>query len=478
MAKVHTGLVGLGTMGRNLALNIAEKGYPIAVFNRTTSVTQDFAADAKAESAQLGENIIPTETLEEFVATMATPRNIILMVPAGPIVDKQMEALRPLLDKDDLIIDAGNALFEDTNRRADAAHEAGEKFLGIGVSGGEEGARHGPSIMGGGDKDAWDRVADMLQAISAKYEGEDGTVTPCATYMGAGGAGHFVKMVHNGIEYADMQMIAETYGIMRDGLGMEPAQVGDVFARWNEGPLQSYLIEISAQVSKAVDPKTGQPMLDVILDSAGQKGTGRWTAIEALKLGAPVTAIDAAVAARNLSSRVGEREMGEELFGSAPQKIDGDALSLDTLEGALLAGKIACYAQGFEMLEQASKDYDWNLPMPAIAKVWREGCIIRSSMLNDMASALTDVPGGNLMNAPFFTDLLKANHGALRQSVAQATLSGCPTPALSSAITYFDTMRTLHGTANMIQAQRDFFGAHGFKRRDEEGDHHGPWGMQ
>ncbi|MEL6502862.1 MAG: NADP-dependent phosphogluconate dehydrogenase [Pseudomonadota bacterium] len=476
MAKAHTGLVGLGTMGRNLALNIAEKGYPIAVFNRTTSVTRDYAADAKAESDQLGENIIPTETLEDFVAAMETPRNIILMVPAGPVVDKQMEALRPLLDKDDLIIDAGNALFEDTNRRAVAAHAAGEKFLGIGVSGGEEGARHGPSIMGGGDKDAWDRVADMLQAISAKYQAEDGTITPCATYMGAGGAGHFVKMVHNGIEYADMQMIAETYGIMRDGLGMTPAQVGDVFARWNEGPLQSYLIEISAEVSKAMDPKTGKAMLDVILDSAGQKGTGRWTAIEALKLGAPVTAIDAAVAARNLSSRVGERETGENMFGAAPQHIDGAMLSLDTLEGALLAGKIACYAQGFEMLEQASKDYDWNLPMPAIAEVWREGCIIRSAMLNDMASALTENPGGNLMNAPFFADRLKANHSALRQTAAQAVLSGCPSPALNAAVSYFDTMRTLKGTANMIQAQRDFFGAHGFKRRGEEGDHHGPWG--
>ena len=263
-------------MGANIALNIAENGYPIAVFNRTTAKTEEFYADA----GDLAAMITPSDSLQNFVEVMAEPRNIILMVPAGEIVDRQIEALRPLLGKDDLIIDAGNANFEDTNRRAKDAKSKGELFLGIGVSGGEEGARHGPSIMGGGAKSAWDRIAPVMEAISAKYQG-----TPCATWMGEGGAGHFVKMVHNGIEYADMQMIAEVYGLLRDGFGMAASEIGDTFDRWNQGPLKSYLIEISAHVANAVDPKTKKPVLDIILDTAGQRGTGRWTAIEALKLG-------------------------------------------------------------------------------------------------------------------------------------------------------------------------------------------------
>ena len=461
------GLIGLGTMGRNLALNIAEKGHDIAVFNRTASVTEDFVSNA----GELAHQLTGTATLKEFVQAMKTPRNIILMVPAGEIVDQQIEALRPLLHKDDLIIDAGNANFEHTNRRAKQAEDKGELFLGIGVSGGEEGARHGPSIMGGGDRAAWDRVADMLAAISAKYEG-----SACATYMGATGSGHFVKMVHNGIEYADMQMIAETYGIMRDGFGMEAPAIGDIFDEWNEGSLKSYLIEISAAVSKAIDPETGAAVLDIILDSAGQKGTGRWTAIEALHRASPVTAIDAAVAARNFSSRLEERQSGEDIFGAAPQQISQSNLPFETLELALLAGKIACYAQGFAMLDAASHDYQWNLPMPEIAKVWREGCIIRSALLNDMANALAEQPNTNLMFAPFFSEQLKNSHQALREVVACCVQSGNPAPALSAALSYFDIMRTSRGTANMVQAQRDFFGAHSFQRVDKEGAHHGPWG--
>ena len=460
------GLIGLGTMGANLALNIAENGYDIAVFNRTTSTTETFHANA----GSLANRITPCQSLEALVDALRPPRNIILMVPAGPIVDQQIAALRPLLDKDDLIIDAGNANFDDTNRRAADAKNNIEMFLGIGVSGGEEGARHGPSIMGGGDEAAWDRVSEMLEAISAKYES-----SPCATYMGEGGAGHFVKMVHNGIEYADMQMIAEVYGMMRDGLGMPAEEIGGVFDRWNKRELRSYLIEISAAVSKAVDPGTGRPVLDVIVDSAGQKGTGRWTAIEALHLGSPVTAIDAAVAARNLSSRMEERNTGEAIFDAAPSKIETKMLSFDVLEAALLAGKIACYAQGFGMLEAASKEYDWALPMPAIAEVWREGCIIRSAMLNDMATALGENPGTNLMFAPVFAEKMLASHESLRQVVSIAALSGNPAPALSAALSYFDTMRTSRGTANIVQAQRDFFGAHSFRRFDEEGAHHGPW---
>lgn len=464
------GLYGLGTMGAALALNIAESGFAIAVCNRTDSVTEEFHAGA----GDLQPMIVPALSLESFVAAMKPPRNIILMVPAGAPVDETIEKLRPLLDADDLIIDGGNANFADTDRRSEAAHRAGELFLGIGISGGAEGARHGPSIMGGGDRAAWDRVADIMRAIAADHEG-----TPCATWMGEGGAGHFVKMVHNGIEYADMQMIAEIYGIMRDGFDMPAQEIGDVFARWNEGPLQSYLVEISASVCRAVDPETGRPMPDIILDSAGQKGTGRWTAIEALKLGTPVTAIDAAVAARNLSSRRDERARGQAIFGAAPQGLDRGELTIDTLEQALLVGKIACYAQGFEMFEQAADDYGWRLPLPEIAKVWRAGCIIRSTMLDGMAEALSANPGENLMNAPDFSEKLQKGHVCLRETVAIAVRSGHPVPALGAAIAYFDTMRTARGTANLIQAQRDYFGAHGFERTDGPGrDFHGPWGSE
>ena len=308
MAEI--GLVGLGTMGAALASNIAEKGFDIAVYNRTTSVTKEFVAGA----GDLAPKLTGTETLEEFVSAIDSPRAIILMVPAGEAVDAMMAQLRPLLDDNDLLIDAGNANFRDTRRRAAEAKEQGVPFLGIGVSGGEEGARHGPSIMGGGAKSGWDRVAHILTAISAKF-GD----TPCATWMGEDGAGHFVKTVHNGIEYADMQMIAEVYGVMRDGLGMDAAAIAEVFQRWNEGPLASYLIEISGKVAGTTDATSGKPLLDVILDSAGQKGTGRWTAIEALHLAAPATAIEAAVAARNLSSRLDERKKGEAIFGAAPQ---------------------------------------------------------------------------------------------------------------------------------------------------------------
>ena len=419
---------------------------------------------------QLADKITPTETPEDFVASLASPRAIILMVPAGEIVDKQIAALRPLLDPDDLIIDAGNANFRDTQRRAETADKAGEVFLGIGVSGGEEGARFGPSIMGGGPKAAWERVAHILTAIAADYEG-----TACATWMGQGGAGHFVKTVHNGIEYADMQMIAEAYGILRDGMGQSASDIAKAFKTWNNGPLQSYLIEISGEVAAATDPKSGAAMLDVILDRAGQKGTGRWTAVEAQHLAAPIPVIEAAVAARNISTAKPSREEGEAIFGAAPQPLDG-ALTLDDLEGALIAGKIMCYAQGFHLLNNASAEFGWELPMPEVARVWRAGCIIRSSMLNDMATALTETPDTNLMFAPFFADKMRDTHGALRKVVARASEHGLTVPALSAALSYFDMMRTARGTANMIQGQRDFFGAHGFERVDGGSDHHGPWG--
>ncbi len=467
MAQSEIGLIGLGTMGAALSLNIAEKGFGISVFNRTVARVDAFVKEAGA----LADKITPTRTLEEFVASLAKPRAIVLMVPAGQAVDAQIVALRPLLDPEDLIIDAGNANFHDTNRRADSAAAAGTAFMGIGVSGGEEGARHGPSIMGGGKAEHWDRVSHILEAISAKYDGQ-----PCATWMGEGGAGHFVKTVHNGIEYADMQLIAEVYGVMRDGLGLSATQIAAAFEAWNDGTLQSYLIEISAKVAAATDPGTGKPMLDVILDRAGQKGTGRWTAIEAQQVGVPVPVIEAAVAARNMSAALDARLAGQSVFGDAPQTLPDGALDLETLEAALIAGKILCYAQGFDLLSRTGGEYGWRLPMPEIAEVWREGCIIRSAMLNDMASALRDDPARNLMLAPGFTDMVQKSHGALRKVVSVAALHGLPVPALSAALGYFDIMRTGRSTANMIQGQRDFFGAHGFERVDSDGDHHGPWG--
>jgi len=455
------GLIGLGTMGAALASNIAEKGFDIAVFNRTTQVTRDFVAGAES----LADRITPTESLEDLVDALARPRAIILMVPAGDAVDEQIDALRPLLDTDDLIIDCGNALFHDTDRRVSAGKGP---FIGAGVSGGEEGARHGPSIMGGGDPEHWARVEDIMTAIAAKHEGD-----PCAALMGPGGAGHFVKMVHNGIEYADMQMIAEVYGILRDGHGMDYDAIADIFDAWNKGQLESYLIEISGIVARARDVETDAPLLSVIVDAAGQKGTGRWTAIESQHRLAPVPAIEAAVVARNLSSRLDERARGQDIFGTAPQPFDG--LDHKTLEQGLIAGKILCYAQGFEMLSAATRDFGWDLPMARIAQIWRQGCIIRSSMLDDMASALDAAPGTNLMFTDHFAAILKQTHGALRQVVSQATLNGHPVPALASNLAYFDAMRTARGTADMIQGQRDHFGLHGFVHVNGKEDQHGPW---
>ncbi len=466
MRQCDVGVIGLGTMGAMLALNIADNGFRVAVYNRTTSRTHEFMDQAGG----LAERIEPAETLEGFVAALAEPRNLILMVPAGPVVDAQIGALRPLLGDDDLIIDAGNANFHDTSRRAVAAVAAGEPFLGIGVSGGAEGARFGPSIMGGGPEAYWNRVAHILEAISAKYEGR-----PCAQWMGKGGAGHFVKTVHNGIEYADMQLIAEVYGLMRDGMGMGAAAIGEVFEGWNEGILKSYLIEISGKVSGAVDAETGGPVLDVILDRAGQKGTGRWTVIESQMLGAPVPVIEAAVAARNLSAMRDRRLEGAALYGEAAEPLPDGALTIGDLEQALIAGKILCYAQGFDLLTAAGTDNGWALPMPEIAEVWREGCIIRSAMLNDMAAALREDAARNLAMADHFKALIEANLPGLRKTALAAMGAAHPVPALSSALMYFDTMTKARTSANMLQAQRDYFGAHSFERTDKEGAHHGPW---
>ncbi len=470
MTKADIGLIGLGVMGSNLALNIAEKGYTVAVQNRTVARVHEFAEEA----GDLKSRIVPCETIEALAGAIRPPRPIILMIPAGKPVDEQIAHLRGVLSKNDIIIDAGNANFHETRRRFAELADSGLTFIGMGVSGGEEGARHGPSIMVGGTPESWKRVEEIITAIAARYEGE-----PCAAWLGPDGAGHFVKTIHNGIEYADMQMIAEIYGVLRDGLDMKPKEIGEVFAGWNKGRLNSYLIEITASVLAADDPKTGKPVVEVILDRAGQKGTGKWSAIEAQTLGVPATAIEAAVAARVMSSMKDQRQAAEKVYGAGgATRIEGDrGKMIGALELALLAGKVAAYAQGFAVMDAASKTYDWKLPMPTIAKIWRAGCIIRSQFLGEIADAFArDAATANLLMAPAFVAMMKDAHPSLRQVVAQASLAGLPAPALSSALAYFDSYRQGRGTSNLIQAQRDFFGAHGFERIDEPGAHHGPWG--
>jgi 6-phosphogluconate dehydrogenase len=466
------GLVGLGVMGSNLALNMAEKGYTVAVYNRTAATTDAFVAGA----GDLAKRLVACHTLTELVAAVRPPRPIILLVKAGSPVDEQSEALRPLLSRGDMIIDAGNANFRDTRRRVAEFAEHGIVFMGMGISGGAEGARHGPSIMAGGTPASWHRVEKILDDVAAKFNGE-----PCAALVGPEGAGHFVKTIHNGIEYADMEMIAEIYGIMRDGLGLQPAEMAAIFARWNGGPLKSYLIEITGTVLGTTDPETGKPLVEVILDSAGQKGTGRWATMEAQDLGVPATVIEAAVVARALSAQKKERLAGEAMFGKAPYKLDGalgdPGAAEKLLEQALVAGKVCAYAQGFSVLAKASEAWDWNLPLGPIAKIWRAGCIIRSVFLDSIASAYAKTGSvGNLMMIEPFTGMLKASNQSLRQVVAAASLKGIAVPALSSALAYFDLYRTARTTANLTQAQRDFFGAHGFERLDAPGvEAHGPW---
>jgi 6-phosphogluconate dehydrogenase len=469
MAQAEIGLIGLGTMGANLALNIAEKGFRIAVFNRTVARTRQFHASA----GDLAHRIVPCETLQALAAAIRQPRPIILLIKAGEAVDEQIAGLRPQLAPGDIVIDSGNANFRDTQRRFASLQASGLTFIGMGISGGEEGARHGPSIMVGGSAESYARVENILAAIAAKFAGE-----PCAAWLGPDGAGHFVKTVHNGIEYADMQMIAEIYGILRDGLRLTPAAMSAIFARWNGGPLQSYLIEITAEVLAANDPGTGKPVVDVILDRAGQKGTGRWSVIEAAMLGVPATAMEAAVAARSLSAMKAERETAATAYRLPPSPIyakDRAAL-IAQLEGALLAGKIAAYAQGFAVMDAASRAFGWNLPLATIAKIWRAGCIIRSQFLGQIAAAFA-ASGAlpNLLLSPPFVDLMRQSHGSLRAVVARAAEAAIPVPALSAALAHFDCYRQARGTANLIQAQRDFFGAHGFERVDAPDGHHGPW---
>ncbi len=466
MSTADIGLIGLAVMGSNLALNIAEKGYTIAVHNRSPGRIDEFVAEAKAEG--LDGRTIAKYDLADFVQTVKRPRSIIIMVKAGAPVDAMIEQLLPHLEAGDAIIECGNSLFTDTQRRFDYLKPKGIGYLGVGVSGGEEGARHGPSIMVGGSKEQWHNAEAVLTAIAAKFKGES-----CCAYLGEGGAGHFVKTIHNGIEYGDMQMIAEIYGVMRDGLGMGPKACAEVFKEWNKGPLNSYLIEITGHVLDAVDEQTGKPLVELILDKAGQKGTGVWSAIAAQQMGVPATAIEGAVAARSISSRKAERVAAEQIYGKPSRtKID---VTLAELEQALLAGKIVSYAQGFAVIAKASEENAWNLPLATIAKIWRAGCIIRSRFLDQMSAAYEKGGNTNLLVVPDFVTLMKEAHPSLRKVVAAASLAEVPMICLSAALSYFDSYRQAQGTANLIQGQRDFFGAHGFEIEGRGSDIHGKW---
>jgi 6-phosphogluconate dehydrogenase len=467
MSTADIGLIGLAVMGSNLALNIAEKGYTIAVHNRTASRIDDFVGMAKEQG--LEGRVVPEADLIQFVQAVKRPRSIIIMVKAGQPVDEMIEHLLPHLEQGDAILECGNSLYTDTNRRFAYLAEKGIGFLGIGVSGGEEGARHGPSIMVGGPRQQWENAQPILEAISAKFNDE-----PCCAYLGEGGAGHFVKMIHNGIEYGDMQMIAEIYGVMRDGLGYDPAKSASIFRDWNNGPLNSYLIEITGYVLDAVEPQTGKSLVELIVDRAGQKGTGMWSVIAAQQLGVPATAIEGAVAARSLSSRKDERVAAEVVYGKSSGLGDRQ-LDLVDLEKALLAGKIVSYAQGFAVLSKASEENGWNLPLATIAKIWRAGCIIRSRFLDQMSEAYSKSSAVNLLMVPDFVDIMKDAHPSLRRIVAAGAMGEFPLICLSASLAYFDSYRQARGTTNLTQGQRDFFGAHGFELMDREGEQHGTW---
>ncbi|WP_306113510.1 MULTISPECIES: NADP-dependent phosphogluconate dehydrogenase [unclassified Roseovarius] len=464
MTKAQIGVYGLGTMGSALALNMAEKGFRVAVTNRETAWIDDFMAEA----GELAGNLHPHETLEDFVAGLVTPRVILFMIPSGRPMDLMIEAIAPLLAPGDTIIDGGNADFHQTRARSAALAEKDIHFVGMGVSGGEAGARHGPSMMVGGTGHSWTQLRDVLTAIAARFEG-----APCVDHLGPDGAGHFVKTVHNGIEYAEMQVIAEIYGLLRNGVARTPVEIGQMFARWDQGRLKSYLVEITGKVLQYDDPATGHPMVDVIKDAAGQKGTGRWTVVEAVRLGQSANMIEAAVGARSWSSEKAARVASEAVLG-------GDRLALDLdealLADAFLAVRILGYAQGFRLLSAASDEYDWGLDYGRIAEIWRAGCIIRSALLDDISEAFSgDLPEGQLILAPQFAGVLAACVPALRQVVGAAVSGGHAVPAMAAALSWYDTMRQGYGTANIIQAQRDFFGHHGFERLGEEGKHHGPW---
>ncbi|HSI39739.1 MAG TPA: NADP-dependent phosphogluconate dehydrogenase [Xanthobacteraceae bacterium] len=466
------GLVGLAVMGQNLAYNIAEKGFRIAVTNRSPERVEE----TERKAGPLADRMIFARTYQDFVAALPAPRTVILMVQAGKGVDESIAALLPLLTPGDCIVDAGNSNFRDSLRRERELAAQGFAYLGVGVSGGEEGARHGPSIMAGGTEAAYRRVEPILTAISAKYQGAD-----CAAYVGPGGAGHFVKTIHNGIEYADMEMIAEIYGLMKNGLGMPLPAIADAFEAWKSGPLDSYLIDITVDVLRARDTAAGTgggALLDAIVDSAGQKGTGRWSVIEAIELAVPASAIAAAVDARVTSAARALRATMHGAYGSLARPLDlpAGAETLKALEQTLIAGKVLAYAQGFAVLAEESARDGTHLPLATIARIWRAGCIIRSRFLDRIASAYDADPAlATILLDPDMKALVVEALPGARRVLAAALTGGHPTPALSAGVNYLLAMTQPRSTADLIQGQRDFFGAHGFERLDRPGTFHGPW---
>ena len=469
MAEHELGIIGLATMGMNLARNLASHGVRVAVYNRTRERTDRFMAQHGRDG-----DFRPAGSLDELVRILKPPRAILLMVKAGAPVDEGIQSLSALLKPGDMIIDGGNSLFLDTRRRAAAAASAGLGYVGMGVSGGEEGALHGPSLMPGGTRESYAHVAEMMTAISAKVDG-----VPCCTYIGPDGAGHFVKMVHNGIEYADIQLIAESYDLLRQALGLEPPELAAIFREWNEGRLQSYLIEITANVLAKPTDGAHAALVDAIEDEAEQKGTGRWTSQSALDLGVPLTGITEAVFARILSSQKDERvKAADILSGPAEAHVHyaQDRGLVDDVRDALYASKIVAYAQGFEHLRAGSKEYGWDLDMGALATIWRGGCIIRAQFLDRIRDAYAENAGlQNLMLAPFFQEALASSQSAWRRVVTHAVDRGVAVPAFSSSLAYYDGYRRARGPANLIQGLRDYFGAHTYHRVDREGAFHTRW---
>ncbi|SJM92986.1 decarboxylating NADP(+)-dependent phosphogluconate dehydrogenase [Crenothrix polyspora] len=457
--KANIGLIGLAVMGQNLVLNMNDHGFKVAVYNRTTSTTQEFLEGPAKDTQVVGAN-----SLEELVGQLQSPRIVMLMVKAGEVVDQYIDTLVPLLSAGDIIVDGGNSLFADTNRRTAQLKEKNINYIGTGVSGGEEGARNGPSIMPGGNKAAWPAVKPIFQAISAKVNGE-----PCCEWVGDNGAGHYVKMVHNGIEYGDMQLICEAYQLLSEGLGLSADEMHAIFTEWNQGKLSSYLIEISAGILAYKD-SDGQPLLEKILDTAGQKGTGKWTGINALDLGIPLTLIGESVFARCLSAQKQERvKAARALPKHTATPFAGDKQAMITAIGdALYAAKIISYAQGFWLMREASKEYKMALNYGEIALMWRGGCIIRSQFLNDIKHAYQTNPQlENLLLADYFIDAMTQSDAGWRKTVILGIEQGIPTPALSSALAYYDGYRSERLPANLLQAQRDYFGAHTYERVDQ-----------
>lgn len=467
MSKQQIGVVGLAVMGKNLALNIESKGFSVAVYNRSPEKTNELLEEAQ------GKNFVGTYSIEQFVQALETPRKILIMVKAGQPTDAMIDQLVPYLEQGDILIDGGNAYFPDTQRRNKDLQAKGFRFIGAGVSGGEEGALHGPAIMPGGQKDAYELVEPILTAISAKVNGD-----PCSTYIGKDGAGHYVKMVHNGIEYGDMQLICEAYHLLKDVLRLDADQLHRIFSEWNKGELDSYLIEITADIFSKRDPETGKPMVDVILDSAGQKGTGKWTSQSALDLGVPLSIITESVFARFISALKDERAAASrKLDGPAAANFDGDHQAfIEAVRKALYASKIASYAQGFAQMRAASDAYGWDLNYGGIAMIFRGGCIIRARFLQNIKDAYDRDPAlKNLLLDDYFGEVVRNYQEAWRNVIAIAVTRGIPVPAFASALAYYDSYRTERLPANLLQAQRDYFGAHTFERVDRQGSFHFQW---